>query len=182
MTLTKCFKEWAVVCEALASGRQIVILRKGGLLEERSGFTLEAEEFLLFPSTLHQNPEGVIPEARGLLKASEPILTHVARVEAARKIVDLQALSRLRPFHIYSDSLLAERFHRWQDAGVHALIVRVKKLARPVPVPAAKEYEGCKSWFDLKFAVETTGGVPVLSDEAFGSLYDGLTQSWSGNR
>lgn len=170
MMLTKCFKEWAVVCEALASGRQIVILRKGGLLEERTGFTLEAEEFLLFPSTLHQNPKGVIPEVRALLKPSEPVLTHMARVAAARKIHDLESLARLRPFHVYSDSLVAERFHRWQDAGVHALVVRVSKLPRPVPVPSAKEYEGCKSWFDLAFAVDTSGSAPVLSDERFQAL------------
>ena len=35
------FKEWAVVCAALASGRQTIILRKGGMEEGRDGFRVE---------------------------------------------------------------------------------------------------------------------------------------------
>jgi hypothetical protein len=39
------FKEWAVVCEALGSGRQSVILRKGGIAEGREGFAFLHREF-----------------------------------------------------------------------------------------------------------------------------------------
>ena len=34
-------KEWATVVNALESGEQTVILRKGGILETDSGFTIE---------------------------------------------------------------------------------------------------------------------------------------------
>src|SRR6266516_687303 len=32
------FKEWSLVCDVLGGGRQSVILRKGGMAEERGGF------------------------------------------------------------------------------------------------------------------------------------------------
>ena len=40
-------KEWATVVSALESGDQTVILRKGGILETDSGFTVENELFFL---------------------------------------------------------------------------------------------------------------------------------------
>src|SRR5689334_22817537 len=53
-SLQVALKEWAVVCAALASGRQIVLLRKGGIYEAAGEFELENREFLLFPTYLHQ--------------------------------------------------------------------------------------------------------------------------------
>ena len=44
------FKEWAVVCAALASGQQSLILRKGGIHEGRDGFRVAHREFWLFPT------------------------------------------------------------------------------------------------------------------------------------
>ena len=38
-------KEWATVVNALESGEQTVILRKGGILETDSGFTIENKKF-----------------------------------------------------------------------------------------------------------------------------------------
>jgi hypothetical protein len=32
-------KEWAVVCKALEEGRQILLLRKGGIMEYKQGFS-----------------------------------------------------------------------------------------------------------------------------------------------
>ena len=86
------FKEWAVICRALASGRQRLILRKGGIAEPGGGFAPEHAEFLLMPTFLHQSAESIVPEARDLLDgidAERPpeglvILTHVATVRAAR--------------------------------------------------------------------------------------------------
>ena len=47
------FKEWQVVCDALASGRQAIILRKGGIHEGRAGFSFAEENFFLFPNRFH---------------------------------------------------------------------------------------------------------------------------------
>ncbi len=34
-------KEWAVICHELAAGRQIALLRKGGIRDATQGFTIE---------------------------------------------------------------------------------------------------------------------------------------------
>ncbi len=53
------FKEWAMVCEALARGRQSLIVRKGGIAEGREGFSFKHEEFHLFPTWFHEQAEKV---------------------------------------------------------------------------------------------------------------------------
>src|SRR4051812_17437412 len=56
-------KEWATVCHALEAGRQVVLLRKGGIYESAGEFEVENREFLLFPTFLHQNLRMLKPEA-----------------------------------------------------------------------------------------------------------------------
>jgi hypothetical protein len=150
------FKEWAVICRALARGRQDVILRKGGIVEPGGEFRLEHRRFLLLPTFLHQSPEQLIPEARDLLEGIEAdrpppgsiVLTHEADVVEARRVCSLESLAEFRGRHVWSDEVVAERFHRWHD-GVHVLIVRVTPLENPLVLPWREEFGGCKSWVTL---------------------------------
>jgi hypothetical protein len=48
------FKEWALVCEALGTGEQTILLRKGGIAEGRDGFGFRHSEFFLFPTFFHE--------------------------------------------------------------------------------------------------------------------------------
>src|SRR5271163_3110147 len=48
------FKEWTLICEALGSGAQSIILRKGGIAEGRAGFRFQHDEFFLFPTLFHE--------------------------------------------------------------------------------------------------------------------------------
>src|SRR6187399_1619699 len=57
------FKEWAAVCEALAAGRQTIILRKGGIHEGREGFRVEHRQFWLYPTNFHQAADGLTADA-----------------------------------------------------------------------------------------------------------------------
>jgi hypothetical protein len=104
------FKEWAVVCRALAEGRQSIILRKGGIHEGRDGFRVEHREFWLFPTQFHQRPEQLVPEAEPLLRRVEtdapdagiiPISDFVV-VEEVLEINDESLLDRLTGLHIWS--------------------------------------------------------------------------------
>ena len=72
--LRVALKEWAVVCAALGSGRQIILLRKGGIYESAGEFEIEHRQFLLFPTYLHQNAGMLKDEAKGQLTvmAAEP--------------------------------------------------------------------------------------------------------------
>ena len=84
------FKEWAVVCRALGVGRQVLILRKGGINEQAREFRPEHREFLLFPTGFHQSGDQLQHEALTLLtlelsgpmeespKLLPSVVTHVA--------------------------------------------------------------------------------------------------------
>ncbi len=150
------FKEWAAICRALARGRQDVILRKGGIIEPAGGFRVEQPEFLLMPTFLHQSAEQLIPEARDLLDdidADRPpegtvVFSHLARVREALRIRTLADMAAFRPRHVWSDAVVAERFHRWQDE-LHVLVVDVQPLATSLSLPWHDSYGGCKSWVEL---------------------------------
>lgn len=154
--VTVAFKEWAAICRALASGRQDVILRKGGIGESGGAFRVEDRRFLLMPTFLHQSAEQLVPEARDLLddiEADKPpsgtvVLSHEAEVTRVARIGSLAALAPFRHRHVWADAVVAERFHRWKDE-LHVLEVAVRRLARPVVLPWRDSYGGCKSWVDL---------------------------------
>jgi hypothetical protein len=153
------FKEWAVICRALASGRQDVILRKGGISEPGGGFQLECRRFLLLPTFVHQGPEALVLEARDLIEeidADRPpegtvVFTHAATVQSATKIMALADLEQFRSRHVWADAVVAERFHRWKDE-LHVLEVAVEPLAAPLVLPWHDDYGGCKSWVTLHTA------------------------------
>ena len=170
----RAFKEWAVVCRALAQGRQIVILRKGGIAEGPRGFEVTDRQFFLFPTYLHQSADGVAHEWRSELAAAsiDPspgrvTLSHYAVVSSWVRVRTIEKLRALKGLHIWSDAIVEERFHRWAEESVIALLVRVYALPRPVDVESLESYAGCKSWITLAEQVPLDGATPVLPDEEF---------------
>jgi len=159
------FKEWAAICRALATGRQDVILRKGGIDDPDGGFRPEFGSFLLLPTFLHQSPESLVPDARDLLAdidADRPPqgcleLRHAARVRESWRIERLQDLAAYRSRHVWSDAVVAERFHRWRDE-LHVLVVDVTPLPSPIVLPWDESYGGCRSWVTLPD--DAAGGDP----------------------
>ena len=69
--LRNAFKEWAVICRALAEGRQSLILRKGGIAEEGGRFRVEHTGFWLYPTYAHQQKAGIVADAAPLLEQAE---------------------------------------------------------------------------------------------------------------
>ncbi|MEK6711103.1 MAG: DUF1802 family protein [Nitrospinota bacterium] len=180
--MRRAFKEWALVCWALATGRQVLVLRKGGIREEGGAFEPGPSPFLLFPTYFHQRPESVVPEARGTLerlRAQPPdpgdlIITHWAELAGAFRVESLEALSALRGQHIWSEEAAGERFRRWGESGVHALVLRVQALPRPARLPGREAYGGCKSWVELEEEVPVGGSAPVLDDRAFAARIEAI--------
>ena len=160
-SVATAFKEWAAICRALATGRQDVILRKGGIVEPGGAFRPEFAEFLLLPTFLHQSAESLVPEARDLLERIDDdrppqgsvVFTHVARVVGSRRIVDRRALDAWRDRHVWAEQVVDERFHRWKDE-LHLLEVAVRPLPSPVTLPWREAYGGCRSWAELDEPVD----------------------------
>jgi len=183
------FKEWAAICRALGQGRQIVILRKGGIVEPGGAFRVEHDEFLLFPTYLHQSADSLVPAARHFLeeaqaempRAGEITFRHFAAVTDNVLIQSPEALKRLRDYHVWSEAVVEERFHRWQTS-LHVLVVRVYALPQPATVPMDDDYAGCKSWVELKEHVSVEGAKPVASDEDYQRRADEILSVFQGSQ
>jgi hypothetical protein len=167
------FKEWAVVCAALAQGRQTLILRKGGIHEGREGFRVEHGEFWLFPTSFHQQREEIVRDAWPLLdqvdrdaKPDRVAMQMYAVVQEAHRLQDLAIVSRLSGQHIWSPRTVEQRFH-YRSPGLFALVVRVYGRESPVEITVTDRMAGCKSWVDLPQPLATAGLLPVLDNHEF---------------
>jgi hypothetical protein len=145
------FKEWALVCEALGTGQQKVIIRKGGLAEGRDGFAFRHREFFLFPTFFHEQPARVrIPGAVLPMPLPNEIeIRYSAQVEEARVITDWEEVRTLEPRHVLEENVVRERFEYDDVLGVHVAFVRIFRLEPVWRFPDAKAYGGCRSWVQL---------------------------------
>lgn len=173
------FKEWAVVCHALAQGRQSLILRKGGIAEEQGEFRPEHRRFWLYPTFVHQQAAGVKPEALPLLDQAQSNrppegmikLTHFVEMHEFYHLHDMVGALRLRHLHIWSDETIFQRF-KYRTPGLFAFVVRVFEAPQSHLLPDSPAYQGCKSWVDLEQELPTKGARVVLDDLAFKKLAD----------
>jgi len=172
--LNVALKEWASVCSALEEGRQIILLRKGGILEAIGGFELEHPQFFLFPTYLHQNAQMLKePERKRLMTMSEEpaqiILSTAATVTEILRLRDRPQMDRLNQEHIWTSPLIDMRFSYRPQNPLYLLLVRVYRLARPITIQNTPEYAGCKSWVPLESPISTNGARPVINDSDFES-------------
>jgi len=169
--LEHAFKEWAVICKALAAGQQAVILRKGGIAETTGDFAVEHTRFWLFPTYTHQQRAGIRPELVPLLdeaEAERPAanvvrLSHFAEVTGVFHVRSLTAALLLAHLHCWSDATVTQRFH-YRTPGLFVLPVRVHRAAQVVELANDPVFDGCRSWVELPAPLSTAGATPVLSD------------------
>jgi hypothetical protein len=161
------FKEWAVVCEALGSGRQSIILRKGGIAEGREGFSFRHREFFLFPTWFHEQPQKVRSElATGQVRPiggpdgqfirempkEQPGLIEIryaVTVDVLRTITLWEVAEALAPLHVLQPEVVRERFEYDEAPGLHVAFVRTYRLQPSWGFPNETKYGGCRSWVPL---------------------------------
>ena len=169
-------KEWAVLVEALAGGKQLLLIRKGGIHDPEAAFQLEQREFFLYPTLEHQQEAYVRPEFRALFHSAEQAGkeggTHVelqlyAGVAYEKQIKDPLALAGLEKYHIWSRHFLEERGRYKPEHPTWVLMLRAYRLLQPVRQPVRPEYAGCKSWVELSEAISLEGAHPVLDNQRF---------------
>ncbi|MBI3071098.1 MAG: DUF1802 family protein [Deltaproteobacteria bacterium] len=155
------FKEWAVVVEALRTGRQALILRKGGVAERDGEFRVDHDRFWLFPTYEHQNAVELKPEAHETLarlaraapKDRTIAIDTLAEVERVWFVDDLEKLLALDHLSIWSRASVEKRFAYGGKLGLYVIAVHTRVLDTPVVVADLPRYIGCRTWVDLEAPV-----------------------------
>jgi hypothetical protein len=161
------FKEWAGVCDALADGRQSLILRKGGVSEGAEGFRPEHPAFWLYPTHVHEAEQGLrmptppryVPDPGSVAIDALAVVAWIGRVER------VEQLASLAPFHDWTEATTLGRFH-YRKPGLWALAVRIFRRGEPWPVAITPAHLGCKTWVPLENPPPTSDLLPAPGDAA----------------
>jgi hypothetical protein len=181
-------KEWAVICRELESGRQTILLRKGGLAEARSGFDVPCRHFWFYPTHFHERTQGTVERAQAAdtmssasaAGAGPPTGTGhqgaatggLVPIHLLGEVVEAQELTReedalaLAGHHAWTEATIRQRF-AYRRPGLWLILVRVWRRPTPWHVIESAAMAGCKSWLTLPSALPTTELTPVLDEVAF---------------
>ena len=166
-------KEWSVTIDSLLAGRQILLLRKGGIHEQRDGFKVEHWDFFLFPSHLHRIPWALHPSFQFDLdgpngsKTPTVVLNTFARVQELIPISNVEVLRGLDGLHTLNWATVLERFSYRNRPGLNLLLLRVYRLPLPHEILNLGRYDGCVSWVELEQSLSFTDAEPVLDGSVF---------------
>ena len=178
-------KEWAVAVKAMAKGKQVLILRKGGIHRDDKEFRVVHPEFLLYPTYEHQRAELIKDTYRTDLEETLQeddipglaTLSFWCRVTDKFEVRDDQALVRISDQHIWQDDYALKRLHWRPKQPLTVALVRLYKLQQPQALPVLDEYAGCKSWVELGQDLPLGAMAPVLSDDDYEERADAVRQA-----
>ncbi len=170
--LDVAMKEWAAVVSAVVEGRQVMLLRKGGIHEGRAGFQMKHDAFAFLPTYLHQSAEQTKPAERHRLQplAEEPEAVHLAYAAEVTDVLvvpDRPTMDRLVEEHIWAEPYIDLRFNYKPQSPLFLVIVRPWVLASPVEVANDRYIAGCRSWVPLRQPIETGRAEPALPADLF---------------
>ena len=187
-TPDKCqmaLKEWAVTCQALGDGEQILLLRKGGIHEDGKDFRVIHREFLLYRTYEHQKADLLRTEHQPALASllEQPrddkriTFSHFAVAEEVLEVEDQQKVDDLQPHYIWTTDYAQSRL-RWKPMlPLSVMLLRAYRLESPVTVPWIPEYSGCTSWVEVLTDVPLGRLEPVLTDAEFAARVDAIKGS-----
>ena len=165
-------KEWAIVCDAIRRGKQLLLFRTGGIEEASGGFELLHRNFWLFPTRFHQTEGLVRQDVLGESKITEtddigmiPI-RDLCRVHSIFQIIDSRKLGQFAAWHILADEVLQERFE-YRTPGLFLIVLRAFQSRDIHWITPKASYDGCRSWVELEQQLSLDDLVPVISDEEF---------------
>lgn len=182
-SLTKALKEWAAAVDALAAGKTILLLRKGGIRETGRQFMVSHNPVLLYPAYEHQKPELLKPDYVQQVKLMpsgwrpESVafqawaqITHLFQMSEAEKV------EALWPDHIWNEQFVTERLKWRPKQPLHILLLRTYRLAEIVQLPYHAKYGGCRSWIELLEPISIDGSVPVMSGADYNAQVETIQQ------
>lgn len=179
-------KEWSITIDAIASGEQTFMLRKGGIREDGRHFKIEHEQFFMYPGHFHEGDKLLKPELRDSLKQTSPddfkdivTLSVFAEIEEVIEIASEDEVRALDEFHIWSEDFAVKRFNWKPRHPLNLIIVRGHILQQPQALMVMPEYSGCKSW--VEFIEDYPVGVttPALPERKFRAKVDAIKSALS---
>lgn len=177
MAFTHALKEWNVAVQALAEGKTMMLLRKGGIREEHGTFEVPHRTVWLYPTFEHQKPELLKPE---YAEQVQPVPSgwHPASVEMSAwatvthvfQVTEPDQVDALYPFHIWTKTFAEERFQWKRRSPLYVLLLRTYRLPHPVTLPFDDAYKGCRSWMDVQVddhQLDPDTATATISDEDY---------------
>jgi hypothetical protein len=156
----------------MGRGELIAIVRKGGIREQRAGFAVRHERFLLYPTYFHEKPaelaERFIPTVSAPAPPQAGIVRfrYVADVAAMWWVTDLARLRAIESEVGLTWAAVESRFHYRNNPGVHVIALRVAELPSVVDVADVPRYRGCVSWVALDEPLDVSNATPVIPEGA----------------
>jgi hypothetical protein len=184
---TTALKEWAVAVKALREGRQVLLVRKGGISEETRDFRIQAERFLFLPTYEHQRRDLLQPAFQADLDAVLAAPRDPARVrfDTFAELTDLFEIAEpsqveaLAPYYCFSEQYAEERL-RWRPRKpLLVMAVRAYKLATPLDLATRPEFGGCKSWVTLDEDVAPATLTAALDDTTYATQIAAVRETLS---
>ena len=167
------------MCRALGEGRQSVLLRKGGIIEETRDFALVEKRFLLFPTYEHQDEASVQLPYRASFRESieRRPPEDVVRISSWAEVTDLflshdlDAVLALSEHYAWSDDYIRMRMAYKPRKPMNVVVVRTWNLPTPTDVPVLEHFAGCKSWVPLADVIPMDGEPVLSTDEHDARVY-----------
>lgn len=155
--MTMGFKELASVCDAIASGRQSLLLRKAGLRESTAESGFQTKHFYLLPTQYH--------EKKG--KTSGDGFHVRLRVEVIQSgdLLQWTDIEKLLPLTVYDPSTIREHFESRDQKLLHFAHIRAFLLQPEWLLPVSPALSGCRSWFELPSPPSGLKENPVAATE-----------------
>ena len=173
-------KEWSTTIEALGKGLVIAIWRKGGIQDTPNirtpyeSFSVEQNQFVLFPTFTHQSSDKIKKELwfladqnLGPNKDNQVKIKYWACVEETIPVETIDSLLNISSELVNTEEHLVSSFNLYPSHKGKVLLLRVYSLTNPILITSLKEFSGCKSWIELNINVPKVGSKPVLSFKDF---------------
>lgn len=194
MLLNTALKEWSVAVDAIAQGRQIILLRKGGIKEDQGHFRTQSDQVVLFPTFEHQKPELLKSEYKGVnyQRSVTPVasgwhpekitLTVWAQITHIFLATEADHICALSDFHIWQPQLTTERLKWKPKQPLYVLALRAYQLAEPIEIAWNSElYGGCRSWVSLNQPVEVSTDRPAIDSDTYNVQIEEIKDSISSS-
>lgn len=169
--LSIALKEWSATIDALASGDQLFLLRKGGIRESNRHFEMAHRRFLLYPTHFHEADRLLKPAFQHLVDYAASVagdavtFTAWAEVADVLSVNDDEQMEALSDLHVWTNEFVNKRI-AWKPRHAADLIVlRTYRLIDPIQIPVAPHHKGCKSWVDIDPPIDVTRSFPAISDD-----------------